>query len=110
MKQLLIALLLVPTLSFASPTKTEEQHQKFCADMAGMSIIIAQFRDQGIDVKRVVSEWTLYLKEHPNFPASEDEKAYAEKVMNDVFKYAPLSGNELGDRVYNECLVTQATL
>lgn len=110
MKYLFLLSVLFTIPVYASPTKLEQEHQKFCTDMAGMSIVIAQFRDQGIDLIRVVSEWTLYLKEHPDFPATSDEKEYAKKVMEDVFKSAPLSGNELANKVFNECIATQATL
>lgn len=116
MKKILLALLLVPVLAFAAPTQQQqeaEQHKvNFCADMAGMAVIMIQFRDQGITMIRAVSEFQKYLDEHPEFPASQKEKEYAITVIKSIYKspISNLKGNELGNFIYDQCNNQEANL
>jgi hypothetical protein len=114
MKKFLLALLLIPTLAFAQPTPQQqaaaEHKDNFCKDMAGMAIIMTQFRDQGIDMKRAVSELQKYLDEHPDFPATPKEKEYAITVIKTIYKFPTLRGDNLGNYIYDQCNAQDADL
>jgi hypothetical protein len=98
----LLVLMLAMSFSYTASAGASRR-EEFCVDMAGMSVLLAQVRDKGIDMMDTTFALQNYLDEHPEFPATGPEKDYALKVLQTVYKMRTLSGDTLGDFIFRQC-------
>jgi hypothetical protein len=99
-----VSLLVVAMLSILPGTASAERRSDyFCRGMAGMSIYLGQVRDKGIPFIDTTLKLQIYLDEHPDFPATAEEKEYALHIVEVVYKFPDFRGDVLADFVYRQC-------